>query len=545
MTRLIAAMIAAGAILATAWAQEPAFSPEQVSSVAPADQKATLMFANRPIVELRAIVFGRMPAERAASAKRVLDELVEQNVTSPVSTRTTPAGILIVVGRTDVFGVVPADVDLLAGATLKGTAMEAAVRLHSALAEAVELRAPGRLLRATAEAIGMTVVLGLVLWLLRGLNLVVGRRLRSPTSVPAGVTWSEAWRLTHIPRALQWTVTFLLGATALVLSYFWLAFVLRRFPYTRPWGESLRSTLLEQLESLGAQFVDALPGLFAIVVIVVAVRATAKAIGLLFNGIEQGRLAVPGVYPDTAAPTRRLITGALWMCALAMIYPYVPGAESPGFKGISVFVGLVLSLGSTGVVQHLMSGLMVTFSRAVHVGDFARVGGIDGTVEQIGALAMKLRTPYGEEVTVPHAVVVAQMTTNYSTRGGAYVPTTVTIGYDTSWRQVEGLLLTAAERTEGIRSEPPPVVWRAGLEDYYVKYTLLVAPERPSERSELLDRLHARILDAFNEQGVQIMSPHYNSDPAAPKIVPPVSRPDDFTSPRALVPVEPLHVQHS
>jgi small-conductance mechanosensitive channel len=319
-------------------------------------------------------------------------------------------------------------------------------------------------------------------------------------------------------------VRLLLAAAAVTLVYLWLANVLRRFPYTRPWGESLRALLVTQLSALGATFVDAAPGLFAVALIIVVARWASKAVGLLFDSVERGRMTLPGVYPDTAPPTRRLIVAGVWMSALAMAYPYVPGSDTDGVKGISVFIGVVLSFGSSGVIQHLLSGLMLTYSRAAHVGDFARIGDVVGTILEIGPLATKMRTAFGEEVTIPNAVVVSQTLTNYSTGAGgsaAYLPTSVTIGYDTPWRQVEALLLAAARRTTGLRVTPPAVVWRVSLDDYYVKYTLLVTPEDPCHRAEVLDRLHGHILDAFNEHGVQIMSPHYMGDPAGAKVVPP------------------------
>jgi small-conductance mechanosensitive channel len=221
--------------------------------------------------------------------------------------------------------------------------------------------------------------------------------------------------------------------------------------------------------------------------------------------------------------SRRLIMAVVWLFALAAAYPHMPGSQTSSFQGISVFIGVIISLGSTGVVQNLMSGLMLTFARAVRPGDFASVGAVEGTVLQIGALATKLRTPCGEEVTIPNTVVVNQTMTNYSKTADGHIPmltTSVTIGYDTPWRQVESLLLRAAQHMPGLRRTPAPYVWRMALEDYYVKYTLLVTPEDPTQRVELLDQLHSRILDAFNEYGVQIMSPHYMADPATPKVVP-------------------------
>jgi small-conductance mechanosensitive channel len=516
-------MLTAGAGRA-ADAQIPAFSDPQVSGPAPAGQAATLTYANRPVVELRAQVLTRMPAERAAAAAQTLDKLVARGVTSPVSTRRVGDAIAILVGDEMVVAIVPADVDFLAGETIESTAIRAAGRLLVALEEAEESRAPRRLVWASAQALGITVVLCALLWLIRRLERGSSALVRRAAERQSGPAWGgEAMRVTRLPQVMHRLATFLLRLIAMVLVYLWFAFVLRRFPYTRPWGESLRELLLAQLAGLGAGFIRALPGLLTVAIIILISRWASKAVRLLFDAVQQGRLSLPGVHRDTALLMRRLVLVLVWLFAAALAYPHVPGSESAGFKGISIFVGVILSLGSTSVVQHLMSGLVLTFSRAVHVGDFARIGDVEGTVVQLGALAMKVRTPYGEEVTIPNAVVVSQTATNYSdvsaTRA-AFLATSVTIGYDTPWRQVEALLLIAAQSTPGVRQTTRPVVLRTALEDYYIKYTLLVLPEDPCRRIDLLDQIHARILDVFNEYNVQIMSPHYVTDPSGAKVVP-------------------------
>jgi small-conductance mechanosensitive channel len=213
----------------------------------------------------------------------------------------------------------------------------------------------------------------------------------------------------------------------------------------------------------------------------------------------------------------------IWIFALVMAYPYLPGSDTDAFKGASVFLGLMLSLGSSGFVNQILSSFMITYSRALHVDDFVRVGDIEGTVTHLGVLSTKIRTLRGEQVTIPNANVVSQTMTNYSVSEGAegvYIATQVTIGYDTPWRQVQSLLLLAAERTPSVRTSPPPAVRQSALADFYVEYTLFVCPECPSLRAVTLSALHANILDAFNEYGVQIMSPNYEADPEAPKIVP-------------------------
>jgi small-conductance mechanosensitive channel len=188
----------------------------------------------------------------------------------------------------------------------------------------------------------------------------------------------------------------------------------------------------------------------------------------------------------------------------------------------------------------MMSSFMITYSRALRLGDYVRVGDVEGTVTHMGMLSTKVKTPRREEVTIPNSVLVSNTTTNYSKfaeSDGVYVPTAITIGYDTPWRQVEALLLTAADRTAGVRRQPKPVVFQTALQDFYVQYTLLVSLEKPDLRGPILNALHANIQDAFNEHGVQIMSPNYEADPAGPKVVPkerwfePPSRPASSAAP--------------
>jgi hypothetical protein len=186
---------------------------------------------------------------------------------------------------------------------------------------------------------------------------------------------------------------------------------------------------------------------------------------------------------------------------------------------VSVFIGLIISLGSTGIVNQVMSGLTVTYSRALRVGDYVRVGDIEGTVTHLGTLSTKVETPRHEEVTIPNAVLISRELTNYSKDASAsrvFVPTSVTIGYDAPWRQIHALLLLAAERTAGLRREPAPLVWQAGLEDFYIKYTLLVCLEDPRQRLLTLAALHANIQDVFNEYGVGSCRRTW-TDPRPPK----------------------------
>jgi small-conductance mechanosensitive channel len=228
---------------------------------------------------------------------------------------------------------------------------------------------------------------------------------------------------------------------------------------------------------------------------------------------------------DTARPTRRLFSVAVWLFAIVMAYPYLPGSNSEAFKGMSVLVGLMVTMGGSSLFGQAASGLILMYSRTVRVGEYVRINDQEGTVTELGTFTTKIRTGLGEEVTVPNTVVLGTVTKNYSraVKGHGYVvDTVVTIGYDTPWRQVEAMLKEAARRTDGVLADPEPRVFQTGLSDFYPEYRLVcqAVPSEPRPRAVVLSNLHAHIQDVFNEYGVQIMSPHYLGDPADAKVVP-------------------------
>jgi small-conductance mechanosensitive channel len=218
--------------------------------------------------------------------------------------------------------------------------------------------------------------------------------------------------------------------------------------------------------------------------------------------------------------------GAVWLFAVAMAYPYLPGSETEAFKGLSVLVGLMLSLGASNLVGQLASGLILTYTRTFHNGEYVRIDQHEGTVMSLGTFTTRIRTGMGEELTISNSQVLGAVTHNYSraVKGrGFIIDTTVTIGYDTPWRQVYAMLVEAARRTPGVLADPPPQVFQIALSDFYPEYRLVcqAVPDQPRPRAEVMSLLHANVQDVFNEHGVQIMSPHYLGDPESAKIVPP------------------------
>jgi small-conductance mechanosensitive channel len=308
-----------------------------------------------------------------------------------------------------------------------------------------------------------------------------------------------------------------------LLGYVWLVFVLKRFPYSAPWGERLGGYLIRVASRFALGIVEAIPDIFTMFLIYLLARGVIRLINSFVDQVEDGSITVKWMHRETIPATRRLIVVLVWVFALTVAYPYVPGSNTDAFKGISVFIGLVVSLGSAGLVNQVMSGLVVVYSRAFQQGDYVRIDEKEGLVTEVGMLSTKIVTKRKEEITIPNSVLVGTTSTNYSRLAGtegSVVGATVGIGYDAPWRQVHALLLLAASRTERVKKEPKPRVVQRSLADHYVEYTLLFNLDKPEDRLLALSEVHAQIQDAFNEYSVQIMSPAFEGQPEGRVVVP-------------------------
>jgi small-conductance mechanosensitive channel len=299
--------------------------------------------------------------------------------------------------------------------------------------------------------------------------------------------------------------------------------VLSLFPWTRALAQTVFALVLDPLRSMGNGIVAAVPGLMFIVVLIVVTRYALKVLRLLFSGIEHGSVVFAGFERDWAAPTYRIVRLLVIAFALVVAYPYIPGSDSAAFKGISLFLGVIFSLGSTSVIGNFIAGYTMTYRRVFRVGDRVKINEHIGDVLEMRLLVTHLRTPKNEEVVIPNSLIINSHVVNYSRLAreqGLILHTTVGIGYETPWRQVEAMLTEAAARTPGLRQEPAPFVLQRALGDFCVTYELNVYCENPQRMLEFYSVLHQNILDVFNEYDVQIMTPAYVADPAQPKVVP-------------------------
>lgn len=327
----------------------------------------------------------------------------------------------------------------------------------------------------------------------------------------------------HIVQAGKSIIGLLWAVILLTLLYLWLVYCLGQFPESAPWAEQLEGFLLGLFVDFAKGALGAIPGLLAVVIVFLIARWFVGLIRIVFDKVETGGLTLPWLERDTARTTQSLLIMVVWLFALVAAYPYIPGSETDAFKGLSVLIGLMVTLGSTGIINQIISGLFVVYSKSVRPADYVRVGDVEGEVIDVGFLATKLRTPRQEEITIPHSVLVGTATTNYSSLAGdngMAVTTSVTIGYDVPWRQVHALLQLGAARTPGLRRDPPPRVMQRELSDFSVQYLLLAHLEAGKNRAAVLSELHSQIQDAFNEFGTQIMAPHFESQPEKPVFVP-------------------------
>ena len=499
-----------------------------VGANAQTSNAASLVLNNRKIVTFRTDLLGDSPADRAALATLAVTTAMEAKGPGVVNRVPLGDSVRIELDGQPLFFLLPGDLGGPRPASLlEAASQDVAGRLQTAVNEARERTDP----KKWAIGIAYSLMATLVAWLLIRFLLMFRQRmavrmhrmLHDQGKQTQLGTWLVDYA-NHARAATRAGTTAVTWALVLLVLDGWVTFVFHQFAYTRPWGERSTAWLLELLGQFASAIASAVPGLLTAALIFVLARAVVRASSGLLQRIESGDLHVSWLDADTAVPTRRLSTAAIWLFALSMAYPYLPGAGSEAFKGVSVLAGLMLSLGASSVVGQALSGLSLMYSRSLRVGEYVKVGDVEGTVAGMGMFTTRIHTGLGEEVNLPNSVVFSQPIRNFSRMvkdGRFMIHTTVTIGYNTPWRQVHAMLMEGAQRSPGVATTPPPYVVQTALSDFYVEYRLCAQSSRdaPAQRAAVISQLLSNVQDVFNENGVQIMSPHYMADPAEPQVV--------------------------
>jgi small-conductance mechanosensitive channel len=303
-------------------------------------------------------------------------------------------------------------------------------------------------------------------------------------------------------------------AVVLVVLYFYTSLVLGFFPWTRGYARVLLDYVLSPLKLVGDAAVAYLPNLFFIAVIILISVYITKFVRIIFAEIGKGTIALPDFYPEWAEPTYKIVRVMIIALTAIVIFPYVPGSKSPAFQGISIFLGVLISLGSTSAVANVVAGVILTYMRAFKVGDRVRIADTMGDVIEKTLLITRIRTIKNVETTIANAMVLSSHIVNFSVsaqQDGLILNTSVTIGYDAPWRTVHQLLIDAALACDNILNEPRPFVYQTVLDDFYVHYEINAYTDKPSLMAKTYSDLHEKIQDKFNEAGVEIMSSHYSN----------------------------------
>jgi small-conductance mechanosensitive channel len=399
-------------------------------------------------------------------------------------------------------------------------------RIAEAITAYRQDRSPRALLIGAGHAAAATVLAALLVWGIRRtfqrLRELTERRFKARIQGLQFQSFQivQAERLWAGIQTAQRTVYVLL---MVAVAFVYLEYVLALFPWTKPLSLKLFAILLNPIRQMAVAVLAAVPNLVFLAVLILVVRYGLQMLRLFFSGIARGTLTLTGFDREWAMPTFRLLRLGVVAFTAVIAYPYVPGSQSEAFKGVSIFLGVILSLGSSSAISNVIAGYTMIYRRAFKVGDRVKIDDLIGDVTEMRLLVTHLRSPKNEEIVVPNSMILNTHVINYSSlaeKDGLILHTTVGIGYETPWRQVEAMLLQAAERTPGLIKNPPPFVLQKELGDFAVTYELNVYTDKPQESLQIYTELHRNILDLFNEYGVQIMTPAYEGDPSELKVVP-------------------------
>ena len=502
---------------ATLAARAESATPETVA--VEREASVPVFLGGREIFRVRVGRDGLTTSERAEAIRARLTTAVGRRTVSADSVHllSTPSGIEVRLGGLFLWLITPTDIADLDPAKLATEVADLPMRIREGILKERSARRPISILVSILIVIGITSAA----WLVVRVLLVLNRRWRAwlKTTLPR---YLKGIRLRGFEVLSQAQLIGLVGGllrrldviVGLILLYVYITLVLSLFPWTQGWSWRLFAFAVGTVTDIARALGGAVPGLLVVGLIAAVFRWLIGLSDRFFDAIAAGALAVSNFHPELAMPSKRIARILLWIVAAIIAYPYIPGAESKAVQGVSLLIGVMISIGSTGFVGNIISGIVLTYARSFRVGDRVRIGDHLGDITGLGFFATKIRTIRNEEVTLPNGLVASNTITNYTRLAGEHgliLHTEITIGYDADWREVHKLLIEAAERVEGIEGDPRPWVFQRSLNDFHVSYELNCVTRLSHEQLRLYSDLHQEVQDAFARAGVEILSPGYHA----------------------------------
>ena len=458
------------------------------------------------------------PEDRARTINDKLRRIIADRSISPdsITVQETEAGSEIIAGDVIIMTLTEADASSAQMDRLQ-LSQKILSRIRSTVITVRGQNSIKNFVKASVYTMAILIALLVLLWGMKKLFNVIYSRLRAwqGSKIPALrlqklelLTAERATqvliRLVRIVRIVA-TVLILYVATSLILGF---------FPQTKYVSSLLVLRVWHLVKPLVMAVVNYLPNLVVVVVLLVIGYYAVKLVKFFFNAVKAGHVSLPGFYIDWADTTYKIVRLAVIALFVVLLFPYLPGSDSPAFKGISIFVALLFSLGSTSVVANIVAGVILTYMRPFKVNDRVEIADTIGDIIERTILVTRIRTIKNAIITIPNAMVLNSHIINYSSSVASeplVLHTAVTIGYDAPWRTVHQLLVSAAISTEHVLIEPKPFVYQLSLDDFYVRYELNAYTDSPCAMAKIYSDLHQNIQDKFNEAGVEIMSPHYKA----------------------------------
>ena len=416
----------------------------------------------------------------------------------------------------DIIVMTVSDADAKAeGVTREKLAGQRLEQIRDAITSYRQLRSSKQLmagaLYGAAATVALLLLLTLINWgfkrLKERIETLRGRLIRS-----IRIQKLELLQEDRIVAGLHIILRILRLVAILLLLEFYLVYVLSMFPWTRGIAGKMTGYVMAPLQHIANGFLASLPNIVFVVVTVFVAYLVTKCVRFFFNELGKGTITIGGFQPDWAESSYKIARFLIIAFCVVVIFPYLPGSESPAFKGVSVFLGILLSLGSTSAVSNIVAGVILTYTGAFKLGDRVKIAETVGDVLEKNLLVTRVRTIKNVDITIPNSMVLSSHLINYSSSAqvhGLILNTTVTIGYDAPWRKVHETLIAAARATEHIKETPAPFVLQTALNDFYVSYELNAYTEKSQGMARIYSELHQNIQDKFNEAGIEIMSPHY------------------------------------